>query len=258
MSILRPRVLAIFALTAALVLPACSDRPSAGSTGGAAGSAESKPAGPPFEVVLLDDQPDPFATLAPPVPAGIAQFQEVAVLSPEDIQARTYVRLVVQPGEALPQAMARAKPWFDKQPLPPGDRLVFGEIVEENEVTKQREAVGVRTYVATSQVILTQADVADASVGAMPDQEGKPQPVANVQLTPPATERFRKFTRENTLRRIGILVSGYVVMSARIQEEITEGKLSLTLDPEMPYEPKRAELQRIASAIKPKPAVSTK
>src|SRR5262249_24105223 len=150
----------------------------------------------------LDDQPDPFHALPPPVPKGIASFQEVVVLGPEDVELRTFVRLVVQPGETLAQARARAKSWFDARPLPPRDRLVCKEIREENEITKAREAVGVRTFVATPKVLLTEADVADATLGAAPDEHEKPQPVAMIQLTGGAGERFRQFTKENALRRI--------------------------------------------------------
>jgi hypothetical protein len=242
---------ALLVLATALILAgaaACSGGSSA-TTGDAS---DAGPARMNLEVILLDDQPDPFATLPPPLPKGLAPFQEAVVLGPENVELRTFVRLVVQPGETLPQALARAKPWLDARPLPPGDRLVFSEIREENEVTKVREAVGVRTFVATSKVILTQADVADASLGAVPDAQQKPQPVAMIQLTPEAGERFSTFTRENALRRIAVLIDGNVVMSARIEDEISGGKISIAMDPEVPYETKRAELERMVNGIKPK------
>jgi hypothetical protein len=244
------RHLAGLALLAAVAAPlgACSGG-SASSTG--TSSAETKPARMTFEVIVLDDKPDPFATLPEGAPKGIAPFQEVVVFGPDAIETRTYVRLVVQPGETWQDAKKRAKPWFDKIALPPGDRLVFSEIVEENEVTKKREAVGARTFVATSTVVLTRDDVAEASVGAMPDPDNKPQPVAMIQLTPAAGERFRQFTKENVFVRLGVTVDGNVVMAARIQEEIQGGKISISLDPEMPYEARRAELQRIADGLKP-------
>lgn len=235
-------------------LPACGN----GSSSGPSGATTSTPAqalsGPPFEVVLLDDQPDPFGTLDPPVPAGISSFQEPVIFSPEDIQARTYVRLVIQPGEDLAKAMARAKPWFDARKLPPGDRLVFSQIIEENEITKQREPVGVRTYVATDKVLLTKDDVASASVGAVPDSDNKPQPVAMVQLNPIASERFREETRKNVFRRLAVMTNGNVLMAPLIQAEIAGGKLTISADPDLPYELKRAELQRLVDAIAPKSA----
>lgn len=250
----RTRALSIFAVAAALAVPfvaACSGNTSSGSTGTAS---DAKPARLTMNIVLLDDQPDPFATLVPPVPAGIAAFQEVVVLGPEAVEYRTFVRLVVQPGETLAQARARAKPWFDARPLPPGDHLAFAEIVEENEVTKAREAVGVRTFIATSQVALTQDDVVDASLGAAPNPEGKPEPVATIELSPDASERFRVFTRDNLFRRLAVVVDGNVVMSARIQDEIGGGKISVSAAPEAPYEAKRAELQRMVDGLKPKNA----
>jgi hypothetical protein len=250
MLVQRPRALAIIASLASLAtaLPACSDGSSPAS---GASTAEAKPARMTFEVVLLDDEPDPFATLPPGAPKGIAPFQEVVVLGPEKIEMRTFVRLVVQPGEKLPQAMQRAKPWLDAIPLPAGERLVFSEISEENELTKKLEPVGVRTYVATSTVALTRDDVADAKVAAVADEEGKPQTVALIQLTPAAGERFRKFTQEKTFRRLGVMIDGNVVMAARIQGEISGGTLSLSLDPGIPQEARRAELQRIADGLKP-------
>lgn len=242
----RPRALAILAALAALA--ACGNGSS--PTSGAA-AAEAKPARMTFEVVLLDDEPDPFAKLPAGAPKGIAPFQEVVVLGPEAVETRTFVRLVVQPGETFPQAMQRAKPWFDAVPLPPGDRLVFSEITEENEVTKKLEPVGVRTFVATGTVALTRDDVAGARVTAVADPEGKPQTVAMLQLTPAATERFHKFTKENALRRLGVMIDGNVVMAARIQEEITGGTISISLDPDLPQDARRAELQRIADGLEP-------
>ena len=111
-----------------------------------------------------------------------------------------------------------------------------------------------RSSIATSKVLLTEADVADATVGAAPDENEKPQPVALIQLTPSAGERFRQFTKENALRRIAVMIDGNVVMSARIQEEITGGKISISMDPEMPYETKRAELERMVGGLKAKAA----
>jgi hypothetical protein len=248
MRLLRSLSILVLAATAA-----CSGG-SSSTTGDAPDAGPSRMT---LEVILLDDQADPFATLPPPLPKGLAPFQEAVVLGPEHVELRTFVRLVVQPGETLPQALTRARPWLDARPLPPGDRLVFSEIREENEATKVREAVGVRTYVATSKVILGQADVADASLGAMPDAQQKPQPVAMIELTPAAGERFRVFTKENALRRIAVLVGGIVVMSARIEDEITGGKISISMDSELPYETKRAELERMVSGIKPKTATPT-
>ncbi len=216
------------------------------------------PLRPPFEVVLLDDQPDPFATLDPPLPAGISSFQEPVIFSPEDIQERTYVRLVIQPGETLAKAMARAKPWFDARKLPPGERFVFSQIVEENEHTKQREAVGVRTYVATNKVLLTKDDVATATVGAVPDKDNKPQPVALVQLNPIAAERFRDDTRKNVFRRLAVMTHGNVLMAPLIQDEIAGGKLTIGADPDLPYDLKRSELQRLVDAIKPPAPAASK
>ena len=241
-------------LALAAPLAACGN----GSPSGTA-SAETKPARMTFEIVMLDDQPDPFATLPPGAPKGIAPFQEIVVLGPDAIEARTFVRLVVQPGETLAQAMTRAKPWFDAVQLPPGDRLVFSQVKEENEVSKKLEPVGARTFIATDKVVLTRDDVADAAVGAIADPEGKPQAVVNIQLTPAAGERFRELTKANVFRRLGVMIDGDVVMAARIQEEIQGGKIAVSLDPDIPYEARRAELQRIADGLKPAaPAASTK
>jgi hypothetical protein len=243
------RAIAIFAVTASLALPlaACSGKSGPASSGEAA-----KPARMTLDVVVLDDKPDPFAKLPDGAPKGLSTFQEIVVMGPEAVEVRTFVRLVVQPGETLAQAQARAKPWFDKVALPPGDRLVFQQIEEENEVTKQREAVGVRTFIATSQTVLTQDDVGDATLGAAPDENQKPQPVANLLLKPDAAQRFQKFTKENALKRIAVIVDGNVLMSARIQEEITGGQLSISLDPDTPYEIKRLRLQSVVDGLKPK------
>ncbi|MFO0743382.1 MAG: hypothetical protein U0270_46370, partial [Labilithrix sp.] len=184
-----------------------------------------------------------------------SRSSRVVVLSPEDIQQRTFVRLVVQPGETLDQARARAKPWFDAIPLPPGDRLLYSTIEEENEITKKREGVGVRTFIGTSTVVLTHDDVGDAGMDAAPDPEGKPQVFATIQLNPNATERFRQFTKNNPLRRIAIMFDDNVIMSARIEGEITGGQLRISLDPETPFDARKAEIQEIVSALKPaKPA----
>jgi hypothetical protein len=249
----RSVFLAVTAALAVSLTPACNGG-SAPAPGGSASATSAKPTRMTMSIVLLDDQPDPFETLPAPVPRGVASFQEVVVFGPEAVDYRNFVRLVVQPGETLAQARARAKPWFDARPLPPGDRFVFAEVVEEDEVTKKREAVGVRSFVATPKVVLTQDDVIDASLGAVPDPDNKPQPVALVQLSPDASERFRLFTKENVFHRIAVLVDDNVVMAARIQDEITGGKLSISMDPETPYEAKRAELQRLVDGLHPKPA----
>lgn len=250
---------AIAALAASLALAApllsgCNDASPGGSSGA---PSDAKAAPKSFEVVVLDDVPDPFATLEEPVPKGISKFQEVVVLGPEQVELRSYVRLVIQPGEAFDQAMARAKPWFDKRALPAGDRLIFSQITEENEVTKKREPVGARTFVATSKTVLTRADLAKAAVTVVADEDGKPVPVAMIDLTPDATERFRAFTKENALKRIAVLVGGNVVMSARIQEEITGGKISISVDPDAPPDVRKAELQGMVNDLfPPAPAAS--
>jgi hypothetical protein len=254
----RALLAALATILLAASLPACGNS----SSGPAGATTSAAPAealsGPPFEVVLLDDQPDPFATLDPPLPAGISSFQEPVIFSPEDIQERTYVRLVIQPGEDLAKAMARARPWFEARKLPPGERFVFSQILEENEHTKKREAVGVRTYVATNKVLLTKDDVATATVGAVPDKENKPQPVALVQLNPIAAERFRDDTRKNVFRRLAVMTHGNVLMAPLIQDEIAGGKLTIGADPDLPYDLKRSELQRLVDAIKPPAPAASK
>lgn len=250
-----PRGLALLlaALLFASPLAACS-----GGAAPAGGSAPETKSGPmKLEVVLLDDQPSPFSPLPKDPPKGVATFEEYVVLGPEQVDVRAYARFVVQPGETWEQAMKRGKPWFDAIALPPGDRLVWSRIMEEDEVTKKRVQVGARTFVATSTVLLVRDDVAEATVGAIPDREGKPQPAAMIQLTPAAGDRFAKFTRENALRRLGVLIDDDVVMAARIEDEITGGKISISLDPDIPYEARRAELDRIAAGLgPPKPAAS--
>lgn len=253
MSLSRSRALVLLVLTLGLALPACGNGSSSGATGTAGAVPGVELTGPPFEVVLLDDQPDPFATVDASAPKGISQFQEAVVFSPEDIQGRSYVRLVVQPGEAFPQAMARAKPWFDARALPKGDRLLFSLIIEENEITKVREPVGARTYVGTSTVVLTKDDVASATIGAVPDQDNKPQTVAMVELNPLASERFAKFTRENVFRRIAVMTRGNVLMAPMIRSEITGGKLTISGDQDLPQDQQRAELQRFVDGLQ-KPA----
>jgi hypothetical protein len=245
----RLRALAIAAALSSIApLAGCGDGSSAAS---GAAAAAAKPARMTFEVVLLDDEVDPFEKLPSGAPKGLASFQEPLIFDPKRVESRTFVRFVVQPGESLPQAMSRAKPWFDAIALPAGERLVFSEIREENEVTKKLEPVGVRTYVATSTVVLTRDDVASARVAAVADPEGKPQTVAIVQLTPAAGERFRKFTQETVFRRLGVMIDGNVVMAAGIQGEISGGAISVSLDPELPQEARRAELQRIADGLSP-------
>lgn len=238
-----------FVFAAVAALSAACGQNASGS--GQSPATSEKPAKMTFEVVLLDDAPDPFNPLPEGAPKGISTFQELIVNGPESIDTRTFVRLVVQPGETLEQARTRAKPWFDQIKLPPGDRLLFQEITEENEVTKKREGVGVRTFIGTSTVVLTRDDVGDATLGVSPDQEEKPQPVAMIQLAAESGKRFQKFTAENVLKRLGVLIDGKVVMAARIQEEIAGGKISISLDPEIPYEPRRAELERIVNGIRP-------
>ena len=100
-------------------------------------------------------------------------------------------------------------------------------------------------------MVLTQDDVASATLDAGPDQDGKPQPYAMIQLKPDATERFRIWTKQNALRRIAIAVDDNVIMSARIQEEITGGKISIALDAETPFDVKKAELQRLVDGLSP-------
>lgn len=246
-----PRATAILAASLALALPLVAACSNGAPSGGSSTTTSSAPHRMTFAVIVLDDQPDPFAKLAEPVPKGISTFQEPVIPAPEQIELHTFVRLVIQPGETLDQARARAKPWFDAIPLPSGDRLIFSRIEEENELTKKREAVGVRSFVATSTVVLTQDDILGATLDAGPDQEGKPQPFAMIQLKPDATERFRLWTKQNALRRIAIAVDDNVIMSARIQEEITGGKISIALDPETPFDVKKAELQRLVDGLVP-------
>ncbi|MEZ4297054.1 MAG: hypothetical protein R3B70_18965 [Polyangiaceae bacterium] len=247
----RAALLAALASIAALA-PACGDTTSPGATAGApSADADAKPSRMAFQVIVLDDKPDPFAALPASPPAGISQFQELIAFSPESIDTRTYVRLVVQPGETLAQARARAKPWFDAISLPAGDRFVFQQIKEENELTKKLEAVGVRTYIGTATVVLTRDDIADAGVGAIPDRESKPHPAVMIELTDRARESFAKFTRENVFRRLAVMIDDDVVMAPGIQEEISGGKISITVDPDLPAEARRAEIDRIAAGLRP-------
>lgn len=245
------RAIAIAGATLALALPLVAGCSNGASGGASATTTSTAPHKMTFAVVLLDDVPDPFAKPAEPIPKGISSFQEPVILGPQQIELRTFVRLVIQPGETLDQARARAKPWFDAIPLPKGDRLMFNRIEEENEVTKKREGVGVRTFVATSTVVLTQDDVAAAKLDAGPDQEGKPQPFALVQLTPDAGERFRVFTKQNALRRIAVAVDDDVIMTARIQDEIVGGQISIALDPETAFDVKKAQLQALVDGLNP-------
>src|SRR5690349_3781635 len=100
----RSRTLSIFAVTAVLAVAfvsGCNDKPSASSSTGTAPGADAKPARVTLGVVVLDELPNPFSPLPDPVPKGIAPFQEVVVLGPEAVELRTFVRLVVQPGETL-------------------------------------------------------------------------------------------------------------------------------------------------------------
>ncbi len=113
-----PRATAILAASLALALPLVSACSNGAPSGGSSTTTSSAPRRMTFSVILLDDQPDPFAKLPEPVPKGISTFQEPVIPAPEQIELHTFVRLVVQPGETLDQARARARPWFDAIRVP--------------------------------------------------------------------------------------------------------------------------------------------
>lgn len=229
-----------------------------------AASSAPSPASLPWQVVLVDDLPNPFEPLPPNAPVGIATFPETVVTrmnGPEpEIDTRPYVRLVIQPGETPAQMWKRAEPWFSAIKLPPGDRLMLEDVVEVDEKTRAREVVGVRTHVVTDRVALTRNDVATAqlieektpppTLGAPPGTvPERPDPMVRILLKPEGATKLAAFTRDNVYRRIAVTLGDRVLMVARIQQEISGGEISFSMSGEQSYSQKVEDAKRFLSAL---------
>ncbi|MDC3954848.1 SecDF P1 head subdomain-containing protein [Polyangium jinanense] len=201
-----------------------------------------------MEVVVVDDDFDPFTEPVGALPDGVSIRLETAIRA-RGLVTQHYAMLVKKPGETDAQAKERFSPWLSAQPLPAGRRFIVGDVVEENE-TGELSPIGLRTYVLTGEAIVTQANVIDASVLVDDGKGPMRQPVVMVTFDAAGGERFHEATREHVKERIAIVVDGKAMSLPVVQSPIPGGRVSISMQG---YDEQAvAEAQRLAAGLRGK------
>jgi hypothetical protein len=188
-----------------------------------------------LEIVSVDDETDPFPTSDDGLPEGVAIYTENVPAGEGHYAQGRFARVVPREGEPLAEALGRVGGWLHTLPLPPGERFAFADVVDRDEDTGAEHVVGARTYLLRGQPIVTEDDIEDADV-AFPTTDLLPEPYVAVVFKPAGAERFRIGTRENVQRRIAIVLDEHIDSVPVVKQEITGGRVSITLgaspDPE--------------------------
>ncbi|HVK67061.1 MAG TPA: hypothetical protein VM694_21395 [Polyangium sp.] len=203
-----------------------------------------------MEIVLVDDDLDPFAKPGGTLPESVSVRAEERLSRSGFPATFRYAMLVKKPGETYVQAKERFSPWLSTLPLPAGRRFVLGDVMEEDE-TGQPRAIGLRTYVVAREAIVTHANVVDAIV-LEDDGKGPVQPpVVVVTFDAAGGERFHAATREHVKERLAIVVSDKAMSVPLVQSPIPGGRVSISMHGH--DDRAVAEARRLAVALRGKP-----
>jgi len=202
-----------------------------------------------MELVVVDDELDPFAKPAGTLPESVSVRAEERLSRSGIRMTHHYAMLVKKPGETDAQAKERFSPWLSTQPLPEGRRFVLGDVMEEDETGAPRP-IGLRTYVVAGEAIVTHANVVDATV-LEDDGKGPVQPpVVLVTFDAAGGERFHAATREHVKERIAIVVNDKAMSVPIVQSPISGGRVSISMQG---YDDRAAaEARRLAVGLRGK------
>ena len=216
-----------------------------------------------LEMISVDDQANPFdrmyAAGSDPeqrgavqtkldLPEGASLMVENAPDGPGRTLPRPFVRIVPRANESMEAARARFLEWLGTVPLPPGSRFAVERYTELDE-QDTRVPVGWRSIVLRGDPVITASDVTDAAAHLPRRDDPLDSASVSITLTPEAGERLRKFTRQNTKRRMAILVNRIVESAPVIQTEISGGYLQVTMGAGSPRE-QIEDARRLASALR--------
>jgi hypothetical protein len=175
-----------------------------------------------FEMALIDDT-ERLTALEHvlEVPAGVSLVEELFYTGEGEMRRPRFVRLVLQEGEILEQALHRIASWLASARLPAERRLMWGPLLEAD-ANDQQQLVGYRSYVLFPPSIVA-SDVAEAFVAEEPDYVG-----VAVQFSPKAAVALETLSREHRKERLAIVIRGLVQSAPVIQAEITGGRALVT------------------------------
>lgn len=171
-----------------------------------------------FEIALIDDN-ERLAALehVAEMPAGVSLVEELFHAGEGDTRRPRFVRLVLQEGESLEQALPRLASWLASARLPADRRLVWAPLLEAD-ANEQERLVGYRSYVLFPPSIVA-SDVTEAFVLEQPDYVG-----VALQFSQKAAVVLETLSREHRKERLAIVIRGLVQSAPVIQAEITGGR----------------------------------
>lgn len=196
-----------------------------------------------FQIVLVDDTYDPFVAknTAPP-PQGVAILEEPSIARWPDVGKHHYARLVLQASETLLQAKSRVEPWVRSLTLPRGEHLVWQPIERLKDGKLAVEAY--RTYLVSGIAIVGTGDLESAT----PIETEDRRPAVGVKLSKAAAEHLRQVTHDHVGERLAIIVGDVAQSAPRIESEIRNGMLEITLGGSN-YDRAHAEAKALARAL---------
>jgi hypothetical protein len=199
-----------------------------------------------FEVALVDDSARLTALEhSLEAPAGVSWGDEVLYTRDGEVLRPRFVRLSLQEGESLDQALKRIAAWLAPLELPANERLVWGPLFEPD-ADEQERLVGYRSYVLFPPSIVAK-DVIEASVDDQSDFPG-----ARLQFAPSAAAHFQAITRDHRKERLAIVIQGLVQSAPAIQSEISGGHVMVTTGGAS-TEQQRARAEELVRLLKAQP-----
>lgn len=199
-----------------------------------------------FEVALVDDG-GRLAALehSLELPAGVSWGEEVLYTRDGESLRPRFVRLALQEGETLDQALKRIAPWLTPLALPANERLVWGALFETDGDERER-LVGYRSYVLFPPSIVAE-DVIEASVDDQSDFPG-----VRLRFAPAGAARFQAITRDHRKERMAIVIKGLVQSAPVIQSEISGGNV-IVMTGGASTEQQRAGAEELVRLLKAQP-----
>ncbi|MBI5534560.1 MAG: DUF2007 domain-containing protein [Deltaproteobacteria bacterium] len=194
----------------------------------------------------VEDSIDPLDHGFPAaLPENAEQGSEVAPLGKGRSKRIHYVHFSIDPSGDAEKARQAAEAWLVNLPKIEGARYAISDTYHEDE-DGFRKLSGIRTWLLREDVVLTGEDIKDAAV------VNTDKVYVAMSLVPNAAYGFEHFTRENTNRRMAIVVRGRVVSAPVIASAIKGGHLQVTLG-EGPRAQQLEDAHRIVDALNGRP-----